>query len=295
MSRFLREPLFHFLLIGAAMFAVYAWKRGRDSERTPDKIVVTAGRIKQLTTIFQKTWQRPPTAAELKGLVDEFVLEEVYYRQAVAMGIDRDDTIIRRRLRQKVEFLTDDAAALVSATDADLAQYLADHPEPFRQSPTYTFRQVYFNPDKHADKDEQWFAGQLQRLQSGDDEVGDPSLIANDFADADRRVIDGTFGAGFSTSLDDLKLSQWQGPVRSGLGLHLIRLEKRVEGRLPELDEIRPIVQREWSNARRLVNREAMNKELLKGYEVVIQWPELDASESVDVAAEPVTAESGDS
>ena len=119
MSRIHREPLFHFLLIGAIMFAIYAWRRENVSSLSREQIVVTPGRIEQLRTIFQKTWQRPPTDAELKGLIDDFVLEEVYYRQAVAMGIDRDDTIIRRRLRQKLEFLTDDAAAMVAATDED--------------------------------------------------------------------------------------------------------------------------------------------------------------------------------
>ena len=154
-----------------------------------------------------------------------------------------------------------------------LAQYLADHPEKFRESPRYTFHQVYFNPDQHADKDEQWFADQLERVRSGAKEVGDPSLIADSFTDANRRAVDGTFGTGFSASLDGLTLSQWQGPIQSGLGLHLVRLDQRRAERLPKLDEIRPHVQREWSNEQRSANREAMNKELLKGYEVVIEWP----------------------
>ena len=274
MRRILREPLVHFLVIGALMFALYAWNRDGRSEPTRDQIVVSAGRIEQLNTIFQKTWQRPPTPDELKGVIDDFVLEEVYYRQAIAMGIDRDDTVIRRRLRQKVEFLTDDAAALVSATDEDLATYLADHPETFRGPPQYTFQQIYFNPDKHADKDGQWFKGQLDRAQSGSDEVGDPSLIADAFTNASQRVVDGTFGVGFSAALDELEVGQWQGPIRSGLGLHLIRLENRREGRLPTVEEVRPIIQREWSNAQRLATREAMNRELLKRYDVVIEWPD---------------------
>ena len=287
MIRLLREPLVHFLLIGASMFAIYAWRSGADSEPTREQIVVTAGRIKQLNVIFQKTWQRPPTSAEMKGLIDEFVLEEAYYRKAVAIGIDRDDTVIRRRLRQKLEFLTDDAAALVSATDEDLAAYLAEHADTFRESPKYSFRQVYFNPDRHADKDATWFADQVERLRAGESEIGDPSLIAESFVDAPRQAVDGSFGTGFSTSLDELELETWQGPIRSGIGLHLILLENRVEGRLPSLDEIRPIVEREWSNVQRIANRKAMDAELLKAYEVVIEWPQQEVAGSADTVAGP--------
>ena len=117
MQRLLREPLLHFLLVGACLFLIYAWNRDSGSRSSTEQIVVSTGRIQQLATVFQRTWQRPPTDDELKGLIDDFVLEEVYYRQAVEMGIDRDDTIIRRRLRQKLEFLTDDATTLVAATD----------------------------------------------------------------------------------------------------------------------------------------------------------------------------------
>jgi hypothetical protein len=110
-KRLLKEPLLHFLLIGASLFFVFGLAQDGMPGRTDDQVIVSAGRIEQLNNIFTKTWQRPPSPAELKGMIDDFVLEEIYYRQAVEMGIDRDDTVIRRRLRQKFEFLTDDMAA----------------------------------------------------------------------------------------------------------------------------------------------------------------------------------------
>ncbi len=110
--RVLREPLVHFLLLGGVLFLIFGLTNQTGTTNSDQRIVVSAGRIEQLATVFGKTWQRPPTSKELKGLIDDFVLEEVYYRQAVAMGIDRDDTIIRRRLRQKLEFLTDDVSSL---------------------------------------------------------------------------------------------------------------------------------------------------------------------------------------
>ncbi len=283
MKAILKEPLVHFLLIGAALFAIFSWSGDQPAAST-EKIVVSTGRIEQLVRIFQKTWQRPPTADELKGLIDDFVLEEAYYRQAVAMGIDRDDTIIRRRMRQKLEFLTDDVTTQ-TPTDEDLSTYLAQNQDKFRESPAYTFRQVYFNPGKHRDDGADFFEKQIDSLKSGDDQIGDPTLIPGFFEQVTRRQVDGTFGSGFSATLDELELGDWQGPVQSGLGLHLILLEDKTEGRLPELDEIRPIVEREWSNEQRLANRDTMNRELLQQYDVVIEWPQ----ESSDQVAERQT------
>jgi len=275
MKKIFREPLLHFLLIGVGLFFVYRLVNHSDTAGDSDqRIVITAGRIEQLTTAFEKTWQRPATDEELKGLIDEFALEEVYYRQALAMGIDRDDTIIRRRLRQKMEFLTDDVASLVEPSDEELAAYLAEHEDTFRESPTYTFRQVYFDPEKHGDTPRARVAEKLVALRAGQTAVGNASLLPQSFDVATRQVVDGTFGGGFSLQLDELTIGDWQGPVRSGLGLHLIFLETRAEGRLPQLAEIRRVVQREWSNDKRIANHRRVNDRLLAEYEIVIEWPQ---------------------
>ncbi|MFT7629120.1 MAG: hypothetical protein ACI87E_000116 [Mariniblastus sp.] len=190
------------------------------------------------------------------------------------MEIDNDDTIIRRRLRQKLEFLTDDTASLVEPTEKELIVYLADNDDRFRQSPTYTFQQVYFNPEKHTEAE---IADEISFLQAGK-QVGDVSLLPTSFEDARRQAVDGTFGTRFSEKLDDLKVGDWQGPVRSGLGFHLIKIDSRTEGRLPELDQIRQVVEREWSNEKRLSIRKQMNDRLLGEYEITIEWPTDNAS-----------------
>ena len=273
MKKLLKEPLVHFLLIEAGLFLFYS--QVNDTASGPNqRVVVSAGRIEQLARIFTKTWQRAPTRKELQGLIHEFTLEEAYYRRAVEMGLDRDDTIIRRRMRQKLEFLTDDTAALVEATDEELEKYLTENEDSFRDSATYTFQQAYFNPEKHGDDPEAYVAEQLMALRSGETEVADVSLLPTSFNAATRRVVDGAFGADFSRELDRLEVGKWQGPVRSGLGFHLIRIDSRTPGRLPELAEIRPVVEREWSNARRLAVRDEVNASLLAGYDVVIEWPE---------------------
>ena len=273
--KILREPLLHFLLIGAALFVVFDLVSDKTGSFEDNLIVVSAGRIQQFANIFAKTWQRPPTAAELKGLIDDFVLEEIYYRQAVAMGIDRDDTVIRRRLRQKFEFLTDDLAATIEPTEQELAAYLAANPDAFRRDTTYTFEQVYINPDQAGVDLEARVADQLSALRTGNTAPAYTGLLPSYFDEAPVRVVDSTFGTGFSESLDALTPGEWQGPVESGLGPHLVRLESRVEGTLPELADIRPVVVREWSYEKRLETRRMINEQLLKDYEVEIEWPKL--------------------
>ncbi len=267
----LREPLLHFLLIGAALFVLYGLVGDRRYGIEDDRIVVSAGRIEQLENIFSKTWQRPPTANELKGIVDDFVLEEIYYRQAVAMGIDRDDTVIRRRLRQKFEFLTDDLAAASTPSDEELANYLAANADDFLRDSTYTFRQIYLDPGQPDV--ERTAADQLAALRAGNVVHGGAGLLPTSFETASARAVDGSFGQGFSKLLDALPVGEWEGPIESGLGLHLIRLESRLEGSLPALDDIRPIVEREWANQKRLDTRRQINEQLLQDYDVVIEWP----------------------
>ena len=278
----LKEPLVHFLLIGAALFLCF----GLLDDKTPgggdNQVVVTAGRIEQLANIFGKTWQRPPTADELKGLIDDFVLEEIYYRQAVAMGIDRDDTVIRRRLRQKFEFLTDDMATATDPSNEDLAAYLAANSDTFRRDTTYTFQQVYINPDRPAVELETYVAEQLSALRAGSEASGDAGLLPAKFDQAPSRVVDGNFGSGFSKKLDELASGEWQGPIESGLGVHLIRLEFREEGTLPKLAEIRSQVEREWANEMRLEVQRKTNEKLLDLYDVVVEWPTEQAEEISD-------------
>ena len=270
MKKVFREPLVHFALIGAALFVLYGSVNDSGLASTDKQIVVSAGRIDQLVGIFHKTWQRPPTAEELKALIDDFVLEEVYYRQAVAMGIDRNDSVIRRRLRQKYEFLTDDMAAAISPTDKDLAAYIATNQQRFKEDTTYTFSQVYINPDE-ADADK-LITDTLEGLRNGDMGPQGSGLLPAYFESVSARAVNGSFGAGFSQILDDLETGQWTDPIASELGKHLILLQERVPGFVPELADIRPIVEREWANEKRIGTRQTINETLLANYDVIIEW-----------------------
>jgi len=271
--------LLHFLLIGAVLFWLYGVVNPNGNQEDGDKkIIVSSGRIDQLIRYFEKTWQRPPTNQEIKGLIDDYVIEELYYRQAVAMGIDKDDTLIRRRMRQKLEFLTDDVAALIEPGDEELASYLAANGKKFREDPIYSFRQIYFNPLRHGDDLATFVKQKLADLRSGQQVKGDSTLIPESFGNETSRAIDGTFGTGFSQNLESLKLNEWSEPLQSGLGVHLVLLESNKEGALPSLAEIRSAVAREWANEKRIEIRKEFNERLLEDYEIVIEWPEEEAT-----------------
>src|ERR1700751_2477737 len=147
--RLLREPLLHFVLLGGAIFAAHSLVSRRSGAGPHREIVVSQGKLENLVTGFTRTWQRPPSREELRGLIRDYVREEAAYREAIAMGLDRDDTIIRRRLRQKLEFLNDDLAVNADPTDADLQSFLESHADEFKTGPAVTFQHVYLNPQAH--------------------------------------------------------------------------------------------------------------------------------------------------
>ncbi len=289
MKRILKEPLLHFLLLGAGLFLVYGLM-SKPGSSAPGQIVVTAGQVEHLAAGFARTWQRPPSDAELKGLVDDWVREEIATREAMALGLDKDDTVIRRRLRQKLEFVSDDIAAQAEPTDADLNAYLQAHPESFRVEPLFTFSQVYLNPDKHDESLARDAAQLLEQLELAGDKadisaLGDSFLLEHTFQSTPTSEVAKQFGEDFAAALSGLSPRQWQGPVESGYGVHLVLISERTEGRLPVLAEARDAVRREWANAQRLEGNANFYQELLKRYTVTIE-----GLEPVNAQKEPADA-----
>lgn len=267
----LREPLVHFLLVGGLLFAL---DRDPGPAVAGDRLVqVSAGRLEQMATVFSRTWMRPPTPEELRGLVRDYALEEIAYRQALAMGLERDDPIVRRRLRQKLDFLVEDEQDLLEPSDDELAGFLAEHAEAFWEDPRYTLEQVYVSLDRHPDDAEAVARTALAELRAGSPAQGDPTLLPETFERATAGEVDTQFGLGFAAQLEDLPLGRWQGPLRSRVGLHLVRLDAREPGRTPELDEVRDVVVREWTAARHAEARREREERLLASYDVVVEWP----------------------
>ena len=278
MSKLLKEPLLHFLVLGAVLFGLYSWL-GRGSGRgagPAEEIVVSQGRIRSFAEGFGRVWNRLPTGQELTGLVRDYVREEALYREALALGLDRDDTIVRRRLAQKIEFLSDDLAAAVEPTDRQLAEYLERHPDSFRTESRFTFSQIFLDPQRRGARLASDAAQMLARLNAGSASpdpaaLGDSRMLEPHFDDAARRDVAAQFGEVFVTALTDLALRRWEGPVKSGYGVHLVRVEKRALGRVPELAEVRDDVAREWSAEKRREVKEDQFQALLQRYKVTIE------------------------
>ncbi len=281
-KKLIHEPLVHFLAIGAALFllsGLFGGSSATQSGQNSNRIVVTPGQVEHLTAQFTRTWQRPPTETEVKGLIDEYVLDEISYREALALGLDRDDPTIRRRLRLKLETLNEDIAAASPPTDQELEDFLESHPDPFRREPEVALRQVYLNPDRRGRKADADARNLLARLRAAGPDadlagLGDPlMMVSNDLPRSADWEIGRLFGEQFRRSVLELAPGRWEGPVQSGYGLHLVLVREKTPGRLPDLSEVRAEVEREWLFARKKEVQEAIHKKLLERYTVVVERP----------------------
>lgn len=275
-QRLLREPLLHFLVLGAVLFGLYQWAGGPAAGAAGGDIVVTQGRIRNLTDTFTRTWQRPPTPEELNGLVEDYVREEVLYREGVALGLDRDDTIIRRRLRQKLEFVSEDAANAVEPTDAELTEFLARNAEAYRVESQLTFSQVFLDPSKRGEQLEADAASLLDALRTRGDKLdpatlGDSLMLDSRYEAVAEEDIARLFGAEFEAALRDQPVGEWVGPLKSGYGAHLVRIDTRLPGRVAALPEVRDAVARDWSAARRQQLLDEQYQQLRSRYQVRIE------------------------
>ncbi len=273
MKKIFREPLVVFLLLGGAMFALF---QQVSNDALPDnvEIVVTKGHIQALLVGFEKVWQRSPSAKELDGLIQNYIREEVLYREALAMGLDRDDGIVRRRLRQKMEFISEDLANLDAPEEQELHAYLAAHQENYRQPTRFSFRQIYFNTSKRgqaAQADAMTLVATLQAQDADVATLGDPLMVKQQFNSETEREIERALGSQFLQSLREVPTGSWQGPITSGFGLHLVRIDERIDGELSKLNDVRELVIRDWASVKRKQTNEAFYETLRKRYKMTVE------------------------
>jgi hypothetical protein len=283
MSNWLKEPLLHFLILGALVFALYGFI-GPDAPGD-DEIVVTRGQQEHLVTAFTRTWRRPPTQIEFTNIVDDWIREEIAYREGLSMGLDTDDTIIRRRLRQKLEILAEDIISLAEPTDEMLKEYLEQNADMYTLEPRYTLRQVYFNVDDRGAAAEQDAEQALLLLQTDSTltnpaDLGDRISIPHRQVDKREAEFAGTFGRQFADALRDLEPGKWQGPILSGFGLHLVYIEELLPGRALTFEEAERDVRRDWDNERRVEAIDKLYEELRLQYTITVEPMSLDAAES---------------
>jgi hypothetical protein len=281
-KRLLREPILHFLVLGAVLFLLAP--RGRDTAGDlGTHIIVTNDDLNRLSATWQRQWRRLPSAEELAALVRNHVREEVLYREAIALGLDQDDTIIRRRLVQKMEFLSEDTSVSGEPDDEELASYLAANPERFELPTRLDFRHVYFSTDRRgraADADARELLSRLERAPAPADlrSLGDRFMLQHAYSQKSPAEVGQLFGRDFATRIFELETGSWQGPVESGYGLHLVHVDKKVDARAPRLDEVRHEVARDYLTERREQADERMYEQLRARYDVEIEDAELESA-----------------
>ena len=275
----IKEPLFHFLLIGAVLFTAFGLTQDGNDEAT-NRILVNAGQIDQLSAQFKRTRLRPPTETELAGLIEGFVRDEVYYREARAMGLDQNDPVVRQRMRLKLEFLLEDLATQVTPDDAKLTEFMLSQPDRFRKEPRLSFTQVYLNPDKRPE-----LAGDaveiLGRLNGGapPGAEGDRTLLEPEYRLAAQFEITRIFGEEFAQQLATLEPGDWTGPLISGYGGHLVKVSAKQAGRFPDLSEIRKQVEQEYLVEHRRELKNTTYLKLREGYEIEIETDSIQSTQ----------------
>jgi hypothetical protein len=273
--KLLRDPLVHFIVLGAVGFFIYTAASSHFAAEAERRVEITDADIELLAATFQRQWQRPPTAVELDNLIESRVREEVLYREALAVGLDRDDLVVRRRMVQKMEMLSQDLATLADPTDQELQAFFAEHRETYRVPPILTFSHVFFNVDRRGDQAEADAEGLLADITSRGLSVrqaverGDRFMLGYDYELDPRPEVERNFGTRFTDSVFSLEPG-WHGPIASGYGLHLVYIAERIDGRIPELDEVRPRLVADFNRDRSQRARDALFEGLLERYEVSI-------------------------
>jgi len=255
LKRFLREPLFHFILIGGLFFLIYSTVNDTYGKST-DTIVITPERIRQIETEFKGVWNRKPSDEEIDNLIKGEVRSEVYYRDALALRLDENDAVVRRRLRQKMEFLTDTGVYLQQPSESELASYFNANEQNYRIEPRLAFEQIYLGKSPPKDLVVQTLASLSQDQAINSATIGQSTLLPAQLKLSQPGAIDSVFGKGFYHQIAELTAGEWAGPVTSVYGSHLVRTLDGQPGRIPTLEEIRDSVVNEWKTAKALENRE---------------------------------------
>jgi hypothetical protein len=269
--RLLREPLLHFLLIGIALFVVYGKVAAPD--RAGPRIVVSQVMADEIAREYRARWGRAPSDQELGGLVASYVRDEILYREGLSLGLDRDDPVIKRRVRQKLEVIAEEQNARDVPTEADLTAYMTKNAARFLRPATASFEQIFFDGAATPADVERAVAVARVALARGANPatLGQATMLPPRVENTALDLIARDFGAAFAECLATVPVGEWVGPVASGFGAHLVRVTVRTPAALPPLEQIRPLVAREWENERRVSSRGENYQKLRSNYDVVIE------------------------
>ena len=273
--RLLREPLFHFVVLGGVLFFVYAAASDLFTPDSSRRIDITAAQIELLAANWTRQWQRPPTGDELSALVESRVREEVLYREALAVGLDQNDVIVRRRMVQKMELLSQDLALLADPTDQELQAFFDENREEYRTPPRLSFSHIFFNTDERGGAAEEDAIRVLAVLRArtptpkASPELGDRFMLPYEYTLQTPPEVQRQFGGRFAEALFEFEPG-WNGPVLSGYGLHLVYAGERVESRIPAYGEIRDRLVMDFNRDRSQRAKDALFESLRGNYLVAV-------------------------
>lgn len=275
-ARLLREPFFHFTLIGAAIFVFSLWRGGDAGQAVENQIIFTNSDLEQLVIGWRAQGLPAPNAEQFQRLLDARIREEILYREAVAMGLDQDDTIVKRRMAQKMDFLAEDLSTLQEPSEADLEAWFDSHQQDFTFPPRVDFRHLYFSFDRHRDKTREAAASALVTAQglAGDSSeaaaLGEPFMFKDSYASRTPEQLAKEFGEKFARAIFELKPGTWTGPIESGYGWHLIFIESIIPGRIPAFEEVKSEVRAQWETQQRAQFKEEAFRVMREKYHVIL-------------------------
>src|SRR3954469_19920731 len=271
MRTLLGEPMLHFLLIGAALFGAYRWVSPHDSGGR--RIVITQGVVDDLVTQHVAAKGREPSPAELNHLIESYVRDEILYREGVKLGLERDDIVVKRRVRQKIEMIAEEDATTRAPSDGDLSAYLAANPARFVQPAVLTFEQIFIGEATSGPGVVRAMALTREALRKGADagELGQPSLLPHRITRTPADVVARDFGESFAAALEQVPVGEWVGPIDSSFGAHYVRVADRTPAVAPQLAAVRDHVLREWENERRQRARNDAYTKVRGEYQVSIE------------------------
>ena len=280
MKRLLREPLIHFLLIGAVLFGLYSLTQsGRPATAPSREIRLSLDEIRQLTQLYQSQWRRPPTPQELERMVENKVQQEILYREALAMGLDKDDEIVKRRMAQKMQFLAEDVAAAREPTTVELKAWFEKNSAKFAQPPRLSFRHLYFSSDRRGAR-ARYDAEQALAKLAGEPvdakiagPLADPFMFQDFYRDRAPDYLAKEFGPPFALAVARLPPGSWQGPVESGFGWHLVFVDTLIPGRVPAFEEVESDVRTAWLGEQKALAWEKAYRDMRAKYTVLLPAP----------------------
>jgi hypothetical protein len=279
-KRWLREPLLHFLLIGLVLFGVYAYtNRGRIGIESPRQIVLSLDELATMTAYFESQWHRRPTPQEFQAMVEDKIKQEVLYREGLVMGLDKGDTIVKRRMAQKVQFLAEDVAAAHEPSTAELKAWFEKNTDKFALPSRYSFRHVYFSPDKRGTNAHDDATKALARIAGQPEDsplipsMADRFMFQDYYGDRAPSAIAKEFGPQFAVALEKLKPGSWQGPIESGYGWHLVFVDTVIPGRIPAFEEVESEVKTAWLGDQKAQAWQKAYQEMRAKYTVLLPAP----------------------